>query len=234
MITLYDVYSMRCVYSTADHPLADIVIARCHRGEKWTSFNPKFEIFSWFEDIILKGGTSRVRRFIISGPVAITATIGTLLFTRTTIRVSYAVANTEVNRVAEQQNILRVTDKNNTIKNNLLNYNVSQNLRRSIDDLRFQEAIAAQTDNLYFQSTALVTESNHLFEDSKIGLYIDPKTEIVYNVMFGFVESAICSLSQQEYEGTTKLTTGVSSIIMNLGTKDGTIKCCSKETLTKT
>ena len=40
---LHIIYTMRHVCTVPDHPTSEIAIARCHREESWTHYDPKFE-----------------------------------------------------------------------------------------------------------------------------------------------------------------------------------------------
>ena len=118
----------------------------------------------------------REKLFVVSGHIAIATAIGILSAT-SAVSASYAVARSETNRIAHEQNILRSIDSDNDIINNIINNNVSIELGKSIDNLRFVTALSARTTNEYHNAVQQRHKINHMFSEDKILSFNDPGTE---------------------------------------------------------
>ena len=109
----------------------------------------------------------REKRFVVSGPIAIATAIG-ILSASSAVSASYVVARSETNRIAHEQNILRSINSDNAISNNILNNNVSIELGKTIDKLRYVTAFSARSTNEYHNAVQHRHTINHMFSEDKI------------------------------------------------------------------
>ena len=93
-------YTLSGTCKMRDFPSSDVIIERCHKGNRWTTREGITEKFT-FLDHMMQGyynHASRDKRLVVSGPIAI-ATATCLFSTFTTVGASIAIAEEEGNRV---------------------------------------------------------------------------------------------------------------------------------------
>ena len=148
----------------------------------WATSEGLNEKYSFFNNMMegYHRALVREKRFVVSGPIIIATAIG--IFSATSaVSASYVVARSETNRIAHEQNILRLIDSDNAIQNNLLSNNVSIEIAKSIDTLRYITALSAQITNEFHNAVQLMHKINHIFNEDKILLFNDPASERWYS-----------------------------------------------------
>ena len=90
---------------------------------------------------------------------------------------SYIVAHSETNRIVQEQNILRSIDVDNGIHNNLLNNNVSIEIAKGLDNLKYIAAFSAQTTNELHNAIQLRHRVTHMYSEETVLSFNDPGTE---------------------------------------------------------
>ena len=122
--------------------------------------------------------------------------------------------------------MLRGIDRNNGIINNVLNNNVSQNIRKSVDSLMYYTTLAAQTINNHQNAIRQRNQIEHLFSTKTTLYFGDPETERWYSTIEKFVTEGIPGFTKKEYKEATRLTAGVTSLTTTLiPLVEGSVKC---------
>ena len=136
------------------------------------------EEFVVIEEIIDARGT-REKRFIISVPTAIIATVvGALVIGTTSVVAATEIASAEAHRIIEEESIRRIIDKENALINDLKLNNISVTIAKGLDKLKFMATQGARTNNLFFKSTEYISKLSHLLEEDRKWKYSDPHSEI--------------------------------------------------------
>ena len=204
VILSQSLFSMRRVCEMPDYPTSDESIKRYHNGLSWSTGQGINEQYTFLKEMLESYHSSLIRekRFVMSEPIAI-ATAIEVLSSASAVTASYALAKSESNRVSKEQNILRGIDSHNAILNNVLNNNVSVELGKSIDSLRYQTALAAQTTNNHHSAIQHRNKINHLFSTAKTLSFNDPETERWYTTIEKIVNDGIQGFTKSEYKEAT-------------------------------
>ena len=118
---------------------------------------------------------SRDKRFVVSGPIAIAIAIG--LFSTFTVAASIAIAKEEGNRISRERNALRSIDADFARFNNIKNNDVSIELGKVADFLKYTTALSAQTSTNFHNAETLQYKISFMFNKEKILSFDDPQTE---------------------------------------------------------
>ena len=91
-------------------------------------------------------GTALVRteRFVISGPILIGTAIGAASIATAGVTAHY-VAKQETNRIVKEEKAHRIEDVDNGIHNNMVNVNISVEIAKDLDNIRYTSSTAFLT-----------------------------------------------------------------------------------------
>ena len=97
-------------------------------------------------------------------------------------------AKSESSRISTEQNILRTLDRENALKNNLINNKVSVGIAQGLDTLRFITSLSAQTNGAMHNAVQSRHTLNFLFNEDKIISFTDPGSEKWYSTIEKIVD----------------------------------------------
>ena len=175
----------------------------------------------------------RNKHFVVSGPIAIATAIG-VLFATSAVTASYAEARSESNRISQEQNILRSIDSNNAITNNIINSNISIELGKSIDNLKFPTTLSAQTSNNYHNSQHLKHEVNFMFKKDKILSFHDLEMQRWYSTIKNIVYNNAKCITDSEIKEATRLIVGLSTLTTSIIHLQESSNQCKNSIMSKT
>ena len=123
-----------------DIPHSQSIVARCEKGLNWTNI----EEFIVIEELIDMHGT-RVKRFFISVPAAITAAvIGASVVGTASVVAATQIAKAETKCIVKTESDHRILDKENSLINALHLNNISVAIAKTQDRQKF---MAMQCDH---------------------------------------------------------------------------------------
>lgn len=94
----------------------------------------------------------------------------------------------------------------------LLNNNVSIELAKSIDTLKYITAFSARTTNKFHNVVQLRHKINHMFSEYKILSFTDPGTECWYSSIKHVVYNNAQGITSSEIKEATRLTATLSTL----------------------
>merc|ERR1712030_297140 len=126
-------------------------------------------------------GTSdgRPKRFIISTPVIAGMAIGGTSLATAGITAT-VIADREVQGVVEAEKLHRIEDVDNALTNNHINLNLTSLIAKDLDNIRETEAWSSQSTIALSNAESSNDEVNHLFSQSGIFEFSDPRLEEYY------------------------------------------------------
>ena len=210
-------FSMAQICDLPEYSSSTEAIKRCNKGQSWTTQEIQ-DKFPFLDNMMeyLHNSLSRQKRFVFSTPILIATAVGTLISTAASMAAAVSVAESESKRVSARMYAIRKTDREDAIQNNLLNNLISKSLGHITDDLRYNNALSAQTANNLQNAISLGGQIQHLFSTNELLQFGDPETERYYSAIEGFVKSGIPGFTSKEYRETTRLTSGVTTLTTSL------------------
>ena len=138
-----------------------------------------------FLDLMMQGYYnygSRDKRLVVTGPIAISIAIG-LFSTFTTVAASIAISKEEGNRVSREQNAQQKVDADIARLNDFRNNEVSVELGKVADFLKYTTAVSAQTATNFHDVETLQLEVSFMFKREKVLSFDDPQTEQFFSAI---------------------------------------------------
>ena len=184
---------------------------RCHKKFKLLTL-----IFEGFTTDYLRQekGTALVRteRFVISGPILIGTAIGAASIAIAGVTAHY-VAKQETNRILEEEQAHRIEDVDNGIHNNWVNLNISVEIAKDIDNIRYTSPMSTHTINTVSHADQTNNEINHLFSRATTLEFSDPATEEWYTTIEEMNSRRSMGLTESEVRETARLSADLTSMV---------------------
>ena len=111
---------------------------------------------------------------------------------------------------------MRNIDSNFSITNNIKNNNISVELGKTADFLKYITALSAQTSNNFHNADMLKHKVNFLFNKNKILSFNDPETEQWHTTIESIVFNNTWGITNSEMKEATRLTAGLFSMTISL------------------
>ena len=217
------------------HPSSAESIRRCHNGQSWSTGEGLNEKYFFLNDLMDLYHRSLVREtpLVISGPILIATAIG-IFSSISSISASVIVAKSESSRISTEQNMLRALDRENALKNNLINNEVSVGIAQGLDTLRYITSLSAQTNNGMHNAVQSRHTLNFLFNVDKIIYFNDPGSEKWYSTIEKIVDKNAVGITTSEVKEATRLTAIVSTMTTNMITLKSRTNQCKDALIAKT
>ena len=111
-------------------------------------------------DIKQEKALNRTERLVISGPIIIATAIGVDSIA-TAAATAHIVATQETNRVIKEEQAHRIEDVTNDIHNNQVNLNISGQIAKDIDNIRYTSALSTHAINNLNHASDINNKFNH-------------------------------------------------------------------------